>query len=923
VSPERTVSDRFQSYYEWELAISERRPGGTRVEHVVPWDRLDGLEGSTLVASGEGLPFDVEVSGWARNARPRRASVPGDGVNGWVIEALDPEREAEQNAPMAQVALRTRQGRGTPTGLVWGRELAPWAVEVSGRVFEVGLRHRSWALPFSIRLRRFVHERHPGTGMDSEFSSYVTKLEGGVERDVHITMNQPLRHRGYTFYQSGWGPAAGPPGAPRWSTFAVVRNPSDRVPIWACVVIALGLLFHFVQKLVRHLDSAGAAARRARAPGTPVAARATALGALAALALAAPASAADARPAKWTEATLEAAALVPLQEGGRIMPLDSYAGFTLLRLNHRRRAADEAGDRLAPMEWLLDVVFRPERARKYPCFLVEDSQVLDAAGLGHEGKKRRDRYSFEDLAPARARLAELARKYRRVETRLRSSVEEGVLNLSNDVEAFDRLARLLDFARPEIPVPESDRVRALWPGRDRVSALDVLDRVGELGAMMPSDPHAGVAGAPSAEGALDEDGKAAAELRARAIVALEAATELSLIPPPGAKDAEPTWLSPGHAVFAAATGGGVGAAQADLVRRLVSLARSADDAAAFEREMKGYSDRAVDLARGRGEYEKVPLEVSLTRLDPFYRSIYLYLLAFVALAISWARPSPWLVRAGWALMLGGAALHLTGIVVRSVLRGRPPISTLYDTTLVIAWIGVAGLLVAEAMHRRRVALGLAPVLGALLLFVGQRFEALKGEDTLPQLQAVLDTNFWLAVHVTCITTGYAGGLLASGVAHVHLLGRVAGVKSDDAGFYTLLHRMTYGMLCFGLLFSVVGTILGGIWANESWGRFWGWDPKENGALLICISQLAILHARMGGLLRPFGVAVGAVLSGCVVAFSWWGVNLLGIGLHSYGFTGGILRGLTIFYVAEAIVLGAAAAAHWTGRSYGARTPPAT
>ena len=103
--------------------------------------------------------------------------------------------------------------------------------------------------------------------------------------------------------------------------------------------------------------------------------------------------------------------------------------------------------------------------------------------------------------------------------------------------------------------------------------------------------------------------------------------------------------------------------------------------------------------------------------------------------------------------------------------------------------------------------------------------------------------------------------------------------------------MTYGVLCFALLFSVVGTILGGIWANESWGRFWGWDPKENGALLICLSQLAILHARMGGFLKPFGVAMAAIVAGCVVAFSWWGVNLLGVGLHSYGFTGGILTAL--------------------------------
>jgi ABC-type transport system involved in cytochrome c biogenesis permease subunit len=353
-----------------------------------------------------------------------------------------------------------------------------------------------------------------------------------------------------------------------------------------------------------------------------------------------------------------------------------------------------------------------------------------------------------------------------------------------------------------------------------------------------------------------------------------------------------------------------------VVRRLVALVDAVGDPKAFEREMDGLRERSATLAGARGEYRKVPLEVTLTRLDPFFRAIYLYLVAFLVLAVSWARPSRWLVRDAWALLLAGLALHATGIVIRSVIRGRPPISTLYDTTLAIAFVAVVGLLVVEAIHRRRVALALAPVVGGLLLFVGQRFEAIKGEDSMPQLVAVLDTNFWLATHVTFITIGYAGGLLASAVGHVHVLGRAAGLKRGDAAFYPLLQRMTYGMLCFGLFFSVVGTILGGIWANESWGRFWGWDPKENGALMICLSLLAILHARMGGILKPFGIAVASILTGAVVAFSWWGVNLLGIGLHTYGFSGGLFRGLMIFYGIEAVVLAIAAATHLAGRSYG-------
>ncbi|HIA46788.1 MAG TPA: hypothetical protein EYN96_02150, partial [Candidatus Hydrogenedentes bacterium] len=100
----------------------------------------------------------------------------------------------------------------------------------------------------------------------------------------------------------------------------------------------------------------------------------------------------------------------------------------------------------------------------------------------------------------------------------------------------------------------------------------------------------------------------------------------------------------------------------------------------------------------------------------------------------------------------------------------------------------------------------------------------------------------------------------------------------------------------------VGTVLGGIWANYSWGRFWGWDPKENGAALICVCQIAMLHARLGGYLKQMGLHIAALFTGCVVGFSWWGVNLLGVGLHSYGFTEGIWNATYAFWTVEAVTM---------------------
>src|SRR5581483_4941021 len=253
-------------------------------------------------------------------------------------------------------------------------------------------------------------------------------------------------------------------------------------------------------------------------------------------------------------------------------------------------------------------------------------------------------------------------------------------------------------------------------------------------------------------------------------------------------------------------------------------------------------------------------------------------------------------------------LLVSGIILRCVIRGRPPVSTLYETILFISAVAVVVSCAIEWINRQGVAIAVAPLLGAMGMFLANKYEfkeSVTSGDTMPSLQAVLDTNFWLSTHVTSVTTGYSAGLLAAAIAHVWLLGKVFGWKKGDDAFYKTVARMTYGVLCFGLLFSTVGTILGGIWANYSWGRFWGWDPKENGALLICIWELIILHARLGGYIRDFGLCVFAILGGTVVAFSWWGVNLLGVGLHAYGFTSGVAEILVGYCVLEAALAGVA------------------
>jgi ABC-type transport system involved in cytochrome c biogenesis permease subunit len=226
---------------------------------------------------------------------------------------------------------------------------------------------------------------------------------------------------------------------------------------------------------------------------------------------------------------------------------------------------------------------------------------------------------------------------------------------------------------------------------------------------------------------------------------------------------------------------------------------------------------------------------------------------------------------------------------------RPPITSLYETIIFITTTGVVLALLAEWMMKKGWALAVASVAGTAGMFLSIRFMNMEGRDTMELLQAVLITNFWLATHVPCINLGYAAGMVSAIFSVLYVILRVFGkVKLGDATAKDLT-RMCYAFVIVGLFLSLVGTVLGGIWANYSWGRFWGWDPKENGALMIVLVNLVILHARMGGYIREIGFHVCGLLLGMVVAFSWFATNQLGVGLHAYGAMEGAWMWLYLFW----------------------------
>jgi ABC-type transport system involved in cytochrome c biogenesis permease subunit len=308
------------------------------------------------------------------------------------------------------------------------------------------------------------------------------------------------------------------------------------------------------------------------------------------------------------------------------------------------------------------------------------------------------------------------------------------------------------------------------------------------------------------------------------------------------------------------------------------------------------------------------MEDKYNRLSPFYLASVLYVMSALASLISWicmlvanSRPS-WQAatttfgRIALWVLLSGLVLHSAGLWMRISISGRAPVTSLHSSTLFISWACVLLSLFAERILGRGMGSFLGAVFGSLTLAVSTGL-ATDG-DTFSVMVAVLDTQFWLWTHVVIITLGYSATYFSAllGIAWL-LLSVFSPVASSSV--LKVIASMIYGITCFALLLSFTGTVLGGLWADDSWGRFWGWDPKENGALMIVVANAILLHARWAGLAKDNGMAMIAVFGGIMTTWSWFAVNEMGVGLHQYGLTEGrmMVVGISWLVMAGLMALG--------------------
>ena len=582
---------------------------------------------------------------------------------------------------------------------------------------------------------------------------------------------------------------------------------------------------------------------------------------------------------------------LPILNGGRRQPIDSLARNALLQMRGKQTANYEPWKEwyqhpkiVSATEWLLEVMANPAIGDTRPVFRVDNPDLKGLMGLSMEKGFETDgkHFSWNQLQPKADDLLREAQRASDKASGDRNQYDKALLNLWRAMFLYQQLKSTM---QPPDARDWPAELKAFLDNHDAGLEAFQAQRQGkpfdQKALAQFNDDFARIDGMEH----YDEFGKKI-EMR------------MAMILPPESGNDDNGWRRVGQALVETIQGATPNFALAHYA--VMGAAFRANDVQGFNQAVQAY--RTELNGRLDVNLKEARMETFFNHLQLFYLSMNIAIFAFLAAIIYWFRPVEWewLRRTSANLLFLSVIVTTIGILFRMVLVGRPPVINLYSSATFIAWGSPLLGLILERFWRNSIGVVVGSVITSLSLIIAHYLSLEK--DTLEMLRAVLDTNFWLATHVVAVTLGYASTFVAG------FLGMVFVIR----GFFThavtpelkrSLARMVYGIVCFATLFSFVGTVLGGIWADQSWGRFWGWDPKENGAIIIVLWNAIVLHARWGGLVRERGLLVMAIVGNIVTAWSWFGTNMLGIGLHSYGFTEAAFFWLMLFVVSQLAFIG--------------------
>lgn len=570
-------------------------------------------------------------------------------------------------------------------------------------------------------------------------------------------------------------------------------------------------------------------------------------------------------------------------ENGRKKPLDTYAQNILKQFSGRSRYNGKPA-----IEWLSRVLLAPHESVYDRVFLINHPEVLHSLGI--ESDRDRDRYSYSRLGAIFPRLRNLAFAASKLDSDKRSMVENEIMVLYHKLYMYQQLIESMQFARPDkelsISGNQTRQLLGLSPSRKEFSQLELMGKKDQLSSLAQD-----ILKKPVDQRSDSENELITVFSKLDKMAARSQPLPFMVIYEP--RQAGENWISPGNSLY---EGYRLGKTVKEDVRLLAqgSLAFRAGDQKMFDSALKLFNKRTLTNLNGEVTKVKISAEILYNRIDPFYRAEFFYGFSILLLLLSFLFFKKWLYRSSFLLLVIGIVFHTYGMISRMVIMSRPPVTNLYETFVFTGWMTVLLGIILELFKKKKLGILTGSISGIILLLISGKY-ALEG-DTMGMLVAVLDSNFWLATHVITITVGFAGIVISGIIGHVYVFQTFFAAEKKDMLKDTL--QAIYATQAFGLIFTFLGTVMGGMWADQSWGRFWGWDPKENGALVVVLWSVILFHARLSKWIKDVGFSLGSIIGTVTVALSWFGINLLGVGLHSYGFTSGIALVLMVFILLE-------------------------
>tara|TARA_Y100000996_G_C22545467_1_gene651607 strand:+ start:648 stop:2468 length:1821 start_codon:yes stop_codon:yes gene_type:complete len=570
--------------------------------------------------------------------------------------------------------------------------------------------------------------------------------------------------------------------------------------------------------------------------------------------------------------------IIPIQEDGRVKPLDTFARNQLLRFYGKR----STGNDISPTNWLFGIAMNNDGMAKIPIFNIRNSEVAHTIGLDWDSNHK---YTISEVSNGiQSQLDVFKTIYSKDEENL-SLVEKQLAEIYMNVAMYKSLESSLLCLLPTITIDNQKIADAIKVNiGDKVSYFRFIQYLDNMNLLIQSYPI-------NDDKDLSPSDSSFFRILADLNKVYESKNSIGLKIIPSSKlNKEKVWLSPWELM----DGRRLEVFQLKMLLRLEECITNQ-----MPESLLLYKEALYSESIDAPSLSVLKKEVWYNKVDLFYKSTALYVFGFIFLCLSYLFKPVLLSRLAGLFLLSGFMLHGIGLYLRMVIMARPPVTTLYESIIFVGFVAVFLSIIIELFKKDQIGILIGTISGAIFHFVSFGYAA--DGDTLGMLVAVLNSNFWLATHVTTMTMGYGVSIIAGIMGHIYLIYSI--IHPGETKKLREIYDNTFGITILALFFTVFGTILGGIWADQSWGRFWGWDPKENGALLICMWQIFMIHLRLTGMVKGAGFCFGMVINIIIVTLAWFGVNLLSVGLHSYGFASGIALNLTLFILFELLLGG--------------------